>query len=199
MVRRTGLLLLTVAFVPNLVIWTASFTTGVGFAVGAGGAVSPQGVEYGALPVFPPLAALPPEGDAGGLAFIALLAPLLGGYAIGALMQRRQSGAPLEHVAGRAALAGAAAGLALGVLAWLSGGAAGGDALADLGPVGWKVGLVAALEMSLVAAVVSWELHRRGGVERPRLRPGPRVIDLRERIALPTPVRERLKAGLRRR
>jgi hypothetical protein len=193
-----GLLLLTVSFVPNLVIWTASFTTGVGFAVGAEGTVSPQGVDYGALPVFPPLAALPPEGDAGGLAFVALAAPLLGGYAIGALMQRRQSGARLEQVAGRAALAGAAAGLALGVLGWLSAGAAGNGAMASLGPVEWKVGLVAALEMSLVAAVVAWELHRRGGVQGLRFLP-PRVIDLRDRISLPAPVRDRLRAGLKRR
>src|SRR4029079_13914769 len=85
------LLVLTVAFVPNLVLWTASFTTGVGFTVGAAGTVSPQGVEYGPLPVFPPLAALPPEGSAGGLAFVALIAPLLGGYAIGVVLHRRHS------------------------------------------------------------------------------------------------------------
>ena len=187
-----GLLLLTVSFVPNLVMWTASFTTGVGFVLGPEGSGSPQGVEYGALPVFPPLAALPPEGDAGGLAFVALLAPLLGGYAIGALMQRRLAGVRLEHVAARAAVAGAVAGLGLGFLSWLSAGSAGGDALVDLGPVGWKVGLIAALEMSLVAAVVAWELHRRGGSGRPRL------IDLRDRVSLPVSVRDRLRARLRR-
>jgi hypothetical protein len=174
------LLLLTVAFVPNLVVWTASFTTGVGFTVGVGGSVSPQGVEYGPLPVFPPLAALPPEGDAGVLGFVALLAPLLGGYAVGAVLQRRHAESGPEHVAARAALAGVLGGLALGVLAWLSAGAAGNDAMAALGPVGWKVGLVAALEMALIASVVAWELHRRGGVAAPRL------IDLRDRVHLPT-------------
>jgi hypothetical protein len=188
-----AVLLLTVSFVPNLVLWTASFTTGVGFAVGATGAVSPQGVEYGPLPVFPPLAALPPEGHAGALAFVALIAPLLGGYAVGVLMHRRQSQLRLEHLAGRAALAGACAGLALGVLAWLSAGAAGNHALAMLGPVGWKVGVVAALEMALIAAVVTWELHRRGGLRAPRL------IDLRDRVALPATWTDRLKSGLRRR
>ena len=174
------LLLLTVAFVPNLVLWTASFTTGIGFAVGAGGSVSPQGVEYGPLPVFPPLAALPPEGSAGAIAFIALAAPLLGGYAVGAVLQRRHAESGPEHVAARAALAGALAGLALGVLAWLSSGAAGNDAMASLGPVGWTVGLVTALEMALIASVVAWELHRRGGLRAPRL------IDLRDHVRVRT-------------
>ena len=56
------LVLLTMAFVPNLVLWTASFTTGVGLPPRSRTAVvSPQSVDYGALPVFPPLAALPPR------------------------------------------------------------------------------------------------------------------------------------------
>lgn len=186
------LLLLTVAFVPNLVLWTASFTTGVGFVVGAGGTVSPQGVEYGPLPVFPPFAALPPEGDVGALAFVALVAPLLGGYAVGAVLQRRHVHSRPEQVAARAALAGGLAGLTLGALAWLSSGAAGNDAMSALGPVGWKVGLVAALEMSLVASVVAWELHRRGGMAAPRL------IDLRERLHVPTSWRDTVKATLHR-
>ena len=69
------LLLMTVAFLPNLVLWTASFTTGVGFLLGADGSVTPQGIDYGALPVFPPLAAMPPEGEPGVWAYLVLLTP----------------------------------------------------------------------------------------------------------------------------
>jgi hypothetical protein len=185
-----ALLLLTVSFVPNLVLWTASFTTGVGFTVGVEGSVSPQGVDYGALPVFPPLAALPPEGDAGGWAFIALLAPILGGFAVATVMHRRQTGGSVEQLAARAAAAGAVAGLALGVLAWLSAGSAGEASLASLGPVGWKVALVAALEVSLIAAVVAWERHRRAGMRRPHLRT-PQLIDLRNRVS------DRVRASLK--
>lgn len=183
------LLLMTVAFVPNLVLWTASFAIGVGFPLGVDGSVGPQGVDYGALPVFPPLAAIPPEGEPGVLAYVMLLAPLLGGYAAGALSVRRAEGVQVEHLAVRSALGGAVGGVALGVLAALSAGSAGRGSLAEVGPVGWQVGLVAALEMSLVAAVVAWEMHRRAGQGRPRL------IDLRDRVAVP----ERVKAVLRRR
>ena len=185
------LVLLTVAFVPNLVLWTAAFTTGVGFPLGAEGVVSPQGIEYGALPVFPPLAALPPQGDPGPWAFVALAAPLVGGYVVAAVLHRRQGDLSVEQFAGRAAAAGALSGLGLGVLCWLSAGSVGNDALIDLGPVGWTVGLVAALEMALVAAVVAWELDRRAGTSTPRL------IDLRERISLPGHLSRRVKAALR--
>jgi hypothetical protein len=191
------LLLLTVAFVPNTVLWTAAFTTGVGFPLGASGAVSPQGVEYGALPVFPPLAALPPEGQPGWWGFIVLAAPLLAGYAAGVVVVRRgeRQGElrPAEQLAARAAAGGVLAGVLLGAMAGLSTGSAGGSALAGLGPVGWLVGLVAALQVSLVAAVVAWELRRRAGSEKHRF------IDLRDRVGFPTGVGEQVKAVFRRR
>ncbi len=185
------LVLLTVAFVPNLILWTASFTVGLGFPLGAEGLVSPQGVEYGALPVFPPLAALPPQGDPGIWAFVALAAPLLGGYAVAAVMYRRQPEMPVEQLAWRAAASGALGGGALGLACWLSAGSVGSEALGALGPVGWRVGLVAGLELAVVAAVVAWELHRRGAAGRPRL------IDLRGVGLTPAQVSRRVKTALR--
>ncbi len=186
------LVLLTLAFVPNVVMWTVSFTTGVGFPLGAEGVVSPQSVDYGALPVFPPLAALPPQGDPGIWAYVALAAPLLGGYAVAAVLHRRQGTLRVEQLAGRAAAGGALGGVGLGVLCWLSAGSAGNQALTSLGPVGWRVGLVAGLEMALVAAVVAWELHRRAGTG------GSRLIDLRERVTLPSSLTQQVKTALRR-
>lgn len=185
------LVLLTMAFVPNLILWTASFTTGMGFPIGAEGMVSPQGIEYGALPVFPPLAAMPPQGQPGAWAFLTLAAPLLGGVAVATVLHRRQRDEKVEHLAARAAVAGALSGAGLGVLCWLSAGSIGNQALAAVGPIGWKVGLVAGLQMALVAAVVAWELHRRAGTRLSRL------IDLRDRVDLSSGVQQ-VKAALRR-
>ena len=187
------LVLLTLAFLPNLILWAAAFTVGVGFPLGADGLVSPQSVEYGALPVFPPLAALPPQGDPGPWAFVALAAPLLGGYAVAAVLHRRRGAHSAEQAAAMAAGAGAVSGLGLGVLCWLSSGSVGTASLAEVGPVGWQVGLVAAFEMALVAAVVAWEMHRRAGTG------GPRLIDLRDRVAVPAGLSRQVKAALRRR
>jgi hypothetical protein len=155
------LAVLGVALLPNLMVWVLSFTTGVGFSLGVGSSVGPQGVEYGALPVLPPLAAVPPEGSLPGWAMAVLVVPLLAGVVAGLVVHRRLPGRPAEAVAGSAATAGVVAGLALGLLAWLSSGSAGAERLSVMGPSGWQVGLAAAAEMGLVAAVVAWEAHRR--------------------------------------
>ena len=85
--------------------------------------VSPQGVDYGPLPVFPPLAAMPPEGQPGSWRCVALLAPLLAGVVTGLLVHRRLRDRP-----GRAGRRDARRRLALwlasglAVLCWLSAG-----------------------------------------------------------------------------
>ncbi|HVQ87825.1 MAG TPA: DUF6350 family protein [Actinomycetes bacterium] len=155
------LALLSVAFVPNLVVWATAFSTGVGFTLGTGGSVSPRGVEYGPLPVFPPLSALPPEGTPGVLAVVALVAPLCAGVATGWIVRRRLPTATSEQVVGRAALGGVLCGAGLAALCWFTSGSVASGQLSEVGPVAWKVGLVTALEVGLVAAATAWEAHRR--------------------------------------
>jgi hypothetical protein len=181
------LVLLTLAFVPNLVLWAAAFTTGVGFPLGVGGTVGPQGIHYGALPVFPPLTAVPPEGHPGLWAFLTLLAPLLGGCAAALVLGHRTAGFRVEQQAMLAVAAAAIAGLGLGALTHLASGSVGDAALAVVGPRGWQVALVSALEMSLVAAVVAWEADRRRGTGRPQ------IIDLRDRLPSLRDLKDRLQ------
>ncbi|MFZ0324853.1 MAG: DUF6350 family protein [Actinomycetes bacterium] len=154
------LALLGVAFVPNLVVWTGSFLAGPGFVVGSQTQVSVQGVDYGALPLFAPLAALPPEGRPGPVALLALVVPLAAGAVCGVLVHRRSRDERPEAAAATAAGSGLLCGLGFVVLAWLSGGSVGTGRLAEVGP-SWTTGLVVGLEIGLTAAVVTWELHRR--------------------------------------
>lgn len=154
--------LLGVALLPNLALWVLAFTTGVGFHLGVDAPVTPQVVSYGPLPVLPPLAAVPPEGHLPSWALVVLVIPLLAGGVSGLVVHRRCQGLSAERVAGTAALGGLLAGAALGVLGWLSSGALGAQQLAAVGPVGWQVGLVAAMELSVAAAAVAFEAHRRG-------------------------------------
>lgn len=139
-----------VAVLPNLVVWTASWLIGPGFAIGAGSAVSPLGTHLGPIPAVPVLGALPPGELAFGL--LGLLVPVVAGFLVGAL-----AGARLREVLGGPAtvLTGAAIGLVggalLGLLAAASAGAAGPGRLAVLGPDPWAVGAVAALELGIAA------------------------------------------------
>ncbi|MEO8329083.1 MAG: DUF6350 family protein [Candidatus Nanopelagicales bacterium] len=155
------LALLGVAFVPNLVVWALSFSTGVGFTLGVGGTVSPRGVEYGAMPVFPPLTAIPPEGTPGAIALIVLLAPLCAGAVAGWVVHRQLPTGTSEQVVARAGLAGVLCGLAVAALCWLAAGPVASGQLSQMGPVAWQVGLVTALEVGLVAAATAWEAQRR--------------------------------------
>lgn len=72
-----GLLILSLAYFPNLIIWASSYTTGVGFSAGGGGVVSPFGAEVGAMPAFPLLAAVPTT--SAWYTLIPMVVPLIGG------------------------------------------------------------------------------------------------------------------------
>ena len=48
-----------IAFLPNIVVFTADWFTGAGFAIGTGSSVSPMGTNLGPLPSLPILASLP--------------------------------------------------------------------------------------------------------------------------------------------
>ncbi|MCU1513737.1 MAG: hypothetical protein JWO10_827 [Microbacteriaceae bacterium] len=144
------------ALLPNMVIWTASWLVGPGFAIGTGSSVGPVGTSLGPLPGVPLLGALP-EGDLA-FGFIGILVPVLAGF-VAALAVRprlvRQLGnsRTLPAMFGTGLLIGVAGGVLIGLLAWFSAGSAGPGRLVDVGPSPWLVGAYAALEIGIAAAV----------------------------------------------
>lgn len=81
-----GLTLLHLGLAPNAVLWTLAYSSGAGFAMGAGSPVGPFATELGAVPDVPLLAALPTEVHEYSLAVLAL--PLLAGAAAGWWLMR---------------------------------------------------------------------------------------------------------------
>jgi hypothetical protein len=67
----------------------------------------------------------------------------------------------LLGAAREAALAGPCAGVAVGLLGWLSGGPAGGARLTDVGPTPWLLGVTVAVEVGLAAAAAGAVAARR--------------------------------------
>jgi hypothetical protein len=61
-----------IAILPNLVVYSADWLTGAGFALGQGSLVSPLGTQQGPLPAIPVLAALPPGQLSFGMVAIAV-------------------------------------------------------------------------------------------------------------------------------
>ena len=152
-----GLVLLAVGLtlLPNAVVWGAGWLAGPGFAVGAGTAVGPFGTAVGPLPALPLLAAVPGGPVPLWVGVLALAVPVLAG-AVGGLVLARRGGRWWE-----ALLVGPVAGLLVALLAGLSGGPAGGDRLADLGPAPVRVGAAVALEVALGALLVMLVVRRR--------------------------------------
>ena len=136
------------AFVPNLVIWAASWFAGPGFAIGAGSHVSPLGTALGPMPAIPMLGAMP-SGDLS-FGYLGLLVPIVAGFLAGAAVRpglvRQLENRRWPWLIGTAVLGGAFGGLLLGLLAAASAGSAGPGRFADVGPDPLAVGLAAGLE-----------------------------------------------------
>lgn len=154
-----GSLILTAAqlmFMPNFVMWVASWFVGTGFAIGTGSSISPVGTDVGLLPALPILGGMPTADLAFG--FLGILVPIAAGF-IAAFFIRpgliRSLGTEVSFrwllfaVLGIALVGGAL----IGFMAWASGGAAGPGRLVDVGPNALRTGGVAAVEFLIAASL----------------------------------------------
>ena len=144
------------AFLPNLVLFAASWLVGPGFAIGAGSSVSPLATQLGPLPAVPFLGALP-SGDLA-FGFVGILVPVAAGFLVAAVLRARlvdelDVERPVLWLVAIGCSSGVVAGLLLGGLSWAAGGAAGPGRLADVGADPLAVGLFAALEVGASCVV----------------------------------------------
>lgn len=160
------LTVLTLLVLPNALLFSGAYLLGPGFSVGAGTIVSPAEVVLGPLPMFPLLAALPGAGPTPGWTIAVIASPVVLAAVVAAWSQRSQR-LPWDQAAIRGCGGGLAAGLVLGLLTIVAGGAVGPGRMRDVGPetldvllhavTGFGIGgLVGAL------AMVGWQ--RRSGL-----------------------------------
>jgi hypothetical protein len=155
------LALLGAALVPNAAVWAASYAVGPGFAVGAGTAVAPTGVEIGMVPALPALGALPAS-TGGLLGWCVLLGPLTAGVVAALLVDRTAPYGRWWRVVPHALGGAAVAALGMGGLAGLSGGSVGTGRLVQVGPDQAWVALATFAEVGAVAVLVVVALRLRG-------------------------------------
>ncbi|MEU3353349.1 DUF6350 family protein [Streptomyces sp. NPDC037389] len=166
---RVALALLSVALLPNAMVWAVAYGLGPGFTVGAGSLVAPLSAapDRPVLPRFPLLAALPEPGAASPLVLAGAAALAAGaGIAVAhTAVPRRAPRVGYGEAAATAVLGALLCGVLMTVLTYASSGAIGNDALAGFGPPCWRTGGAAAAWTAAIglpgALVVRW---RRGAV-----------------------------------
>lgn len=139
--------MLQLGFIPNMVVHAMSWSTGAGFAFGAGTHVGLTGSTVGALPLFPVVGAIPL--NAGLAGYAGLLAPLGAGFLGGLWFLREGEDHFDEWVSLKVRWRGAsllAASLMLGllvgilcgivafILGWVSSGSLGAGQFTEVGP-----------------------------------------------------------------
>lgn len=146
--------------VPTVVLWTASWLVGPGFAIGTGSLVSPLGTTLGPIPAIPLLGAVPTGQSSFG--FLGLLAPLVAAFVVGVVLgpaiRRRYDGTLLVVTVVGMGLVG---GLILGVLMGFVSGSAGPGRLVDVGPDAFAVGGWAAVQFAVAGTIGALASSRR--------------------------------------
>jgi hypothetical protein len=160
-VGGAALTIAQLGFLPNLVVFALAWTSGAGFAMGAGSQVGPLGTAVGPLPSVPVLAAIP----SGPLdyALVAMIVPVLAGVMAGWWFLREGENHFDEWLAIKiharwftaavstlvlGVLAGLASGLLAMCLAWVARGSAGVGRLTAIGPDPLWTGLWVAAEVA---------------------------------------------------
>ena len=127
-----SLFILQLLYVPNAVVWAASYVLGPGFSLGEGTTVSPFAVVPGTVPDLPMLAAVPQSA-----APMPLLFPLLAvacGAVAGVVLGRSGVATRLRHRLVLSMVLAVPAAMAVGLLAAASSGGLGEGRLAHVGP-----------------------------------------------------------------
>lgn len=160
----TMYVLVTALVIPNAAVFSGAYLLGPGFTVGTGTLVAPTGVVLGALPMFPLLAALPNNGPAPSWAVYLMALPPLVAAIAAARAQRKHPTVRWEEGALRGGTGGVLAGIALGLLAQLAGGALGPGRMRSVEPFAFDVLVHAITAFGLGGlfgglAMVGW--HRR--------------------------------------
>lgn len=153
------------AYLPTLVIWSAAYAAGPGFALGAGSTVSPAGTDLGVVPGIPVLGVIP-EHPSGWLLLLVLL--IIGAGLLAGWIARARLAAQSSHgddivpravtLLGIVVLTGAGAAL----LAAVAAGAMGPERLQVVGTQAGPVSLAIAIEVAVGAAIMLLAPHSTG-------------------------------------
>lgn len=143
-------------YLPTLIVWSASWLAGSGFALGTGTSVSPAGTELGVVPGIPVLGLIPENSSFWML--VSVLLPIACGALAGWMVRSRlvweRTG---TRVGPRTAIAGGIALVSAGIAALaavLASGSMGPGRLADAGPSAGGFALAIGIEVLIGCSIL---------------------------------------------
>ena len=144
-----GLLLLVVqlAYLPNVIAWCASWVLGAGFAIGQGSVIAPSQTDVGLLPALPLFGAIPEPGPGTWAMLWWLVIGVVAGAVASVVVVLARPRARFDETALVGGLSGVLAGLLLVALVALTNG---GFGVGRLSEVGARVGSLAVLAPTLL-------------------------------------------------
>jgi Family of unknown function (DUF6350) len=154
---------LSIAYLPNAVIFAMSYLLGSGFAVGTGTSVTLAGSHLGAVPAFPLIAAVPAGPAPWPVLAWCAAGVAAAGAAAGWRIARRSGsigGSARADRLGRweqvraAFTAAAGLGVVSAVIGAFAGGPGGPGRLSAVGPSPWRLGLMVTGEVAVVSALM---------------------------------------------
>ena len=130
-----GILLIVIqlAWLPNLVIWAMAWALGAGVTLGEGTLLDMNGTSLGFLPAIPVLGAVPDPGPVPELAWLWLLGGVLAGVLATLVVTLNRSSERFYETSMTGGIAGILTGVLLFVLAWFASGGLGTQRLAHVG------------------------------------------------------------------
>ena len=152
-----GVCLLSLVYLPNLLMWVLAYISGPGLIIGGGATASVFSVTGGLLPSIPVLAAVPSEPGRG--APLLLLLVVAAGV-LGVVIVQRHWSFELRDHAGVVVVSTTIVSIVVLLFMWLSGGALGAARLGYLGPRPlltalsvWALTTAGALVVALISAL----------------------------------------------
>jgi Family of unknown function (DUF6350) len=159
-----ALLVLQLAFVPNALVWSASYALGSGFSLGTGSVVAPAGTQLGIVPAIPLLGALPTAGPGDMTQVWWLAAGVIAGAIACWVVLAHRPAIRFDQASLRGGSAGMLAGAVFAGFAWATSGDLGMLRLTDIGPrlVPLLIMAVTTMGLSGMIAGLALGIPRRG-------------------------------------
>ena len=147
------LVVLDVAYLPNLVLWATSWVLGAGITLGDGSLLSMSVTDVGFLPAIPVFGVVGEPGTGGGPLFWWLVVGVVAGLVAALVVGLARPRARFDETALVGGLSGVAAGLLVTLLCSLAGGGLGGARLSHIGALVNQLVIVAPTLLGLSGLV----------------------------------------------